>query len=84
MEWASSDPAVAAVAAGQVTGRAPGQVVIRASAGGRSNSVRLTVELPVAGISVAPDSVVLLAGRAGALFVDMTDASGQPRDRCGR
>lgn len=79
VEWSSSDPAVAEVAAGQVTGRAPGQVVIRASAGGRSDSVRLTVEVPVAGISVAPDSVVLLAGRSGDLFVDMTDASGQPR-----
>ncbi|HEV2733803.1 MAG TPA: Ig-like domain-containing protein, partial [Longimicrobiaceae bacterium] len=78
VEWSSSDPAVAAVAAGQVTGRAPGQVTIRASAGGRSDSVRLTVELPVAGISVAPDSAVLLAGRSGALFVDLTDASGQP------
>lgn len=79
VEWSSSDPAVATVAAGQVTGRAPGRVTIRASTGGRSDSVRLTVELPVAGISVAPDSVVLLAGRSGTLFADLTDASGEPQ-----
>ncbi|HEV2147916.1 MAG TPA: hypothetical protein VGR37_10980 [Longimicrobiaceae bacterium] len=78
IEWRSSDPGVAAVAAGQVTGRAPGEVVIHASAGGRSDSVRLTVERPVASLSVAPDSAVLLPGRSGRLFVDMADASGQP------
>jgi probable HAF family extracellular repeat protein len=79
IRWESSNPAIAVVNAGEVTGRAPGEVVIRASAGGHSDSVRLTVERPLAALTVAPDSVVLLTGRPGTLFVEMADASGQPQ-----
>jgi hypothetical protein len=77
--WSSSAPAIAEVdPRGVVTGRAPGAVYIRASAGGVADSVRLTVETPVAELEALPDSLFLVQGRSGKLVVEMRDASGRP------
>lgn len=77
--WSSSNPAVAEVVAGRVTGRAAGDAYIRAAVGKAADSVRITVEIPVADLRVAPDSLSLIAGRSGKLFVETTDAAGRPQ-----
>ncbi|HEX2189537.1 MAG TPA: Ig-like domain-containing protein [Longimicrobiaceae bacterium] len=77
--WSSSDPAVAEVGAeGEVTGRAPGKVYVRAALGSVADSVQLTVEDPVAALEVFPDSLFLVQGRPGRVYVEMRDAAGNP------
>lgn len=78
VSWTSSDRAVAEVTDGHVIGRSAGEVYIRAAAGPVADSVLLTVETPVAQMQVAPDTVFLIRGRVGRLFVDMKDAGGNP------
>ncbi|HEX2093145.1 MAG TPA: Ig-like domain-containing protein [Longimicrobiaceae bacterium] len=77
LTWSSSNRAVAEVVDGRVTGRSPGEVYVRAAAGKVADSVRLVVETPVAQIRIAPDSVSLLAGRSGKLFVETVDTAGR-------
>lgn len=77
--WTSSDTSRAVVAGGQVTGKAPGQVVIRAAAGAAADSVTLTVETPVAELVVWPaDTLHLIRGRSAGLRIEMRDATGRP------
>ena len=54
-DWTSSDPAIAAVdATGLVTAQANGAVTVTATAGTLADSVAVTVEQQVAGVSIAP------------------------------
>lgn len=77
--WASSDPAVAVVEDGLVTGRYPGSIFVRASAGAVADSVRVTVEGPPVGEIVAsPGALHLIRGRAAQLFVQVRDPAGKP------
>jgi hypothetical protein len=55
--WESSDPAVASVANGTVTARAPGSATITATVEGRSASARVTVAAP----APAPDPAAVRA-----------------------
>jgi uncharacterized membrane protein len=78
VSWSSSAPAVAEVAEGMVTGRTPGHAYIRASAGAAADSIRITVEGPPVGeIVVWPDTLHLIRGRAGRLFVEVYDRAGK-------
>lgn len=80
VRWSSSDPGVASVAGGVVTGRAAGTVTIRAAAGGASETVTLEVERPVARVEVrpVPDTLLLTRGRSVRLLVQAYDAAGNP------
>ncbi len=79
VSWTSSDPAVAEVAEGMVTGRSPGHVYVRATAGAARDSLRVTVESPPVGeIVVRPDTLYLIRGRVGRLFVEVRDPAGRP------
>ncbi|MDP9349223.1 MAG: Ig-like domain-containing protein [Gemmatimonadota bacterium] len=79
VSWTSSDPAVAEVAEGMVTGRSPGHVYVRATAGAARDSMRVTVESPPVGeIVVRPDTLYLIRGRVGRLFVEVRDPAGRP------
>ena len=76
--WRSTAPWIASVATGAVTAHTEGQAWIVASAGGRSDSVRVVVErfVPVR-IEVADDSLELRAGTSALLTAAAFDARGR-------
>jgi uncharacterized protein YjdB len=76
--WTSSSDAVATVAAdGTVTGKSPGVVTITATTDGKSGSVNLTIApIPIATVSVSPDTATLMAGTTRQLAAVGRDASG--------
>lgn len=79
LTWSSSDPSVLEVAAGTVTGRAPGSAFVRVTAGALADSVKITVEAPVASLVVWPaDTLRLIRGRKATLFVETSDEAGRP------
>ncbi|MHB1297953.1 MAG: protein kinase domain-containing protein [Gemmatimonadaceae bacterium] len=78
--WTSSDAARATITpAGRLTARAPGEVTVRAQAGGVSRSVSVEV-LPAraASLAVAPTSASLTVGGATRLIATPRDAGGRP------
>jgi hypothetical protein len=60
--WTSSDPTVATVAGGLVTGVGAGQATITASAQGRSATARITVSFRVTDILITPESPTIATG----------------------
>lgn len=76
--WSSSSDAAAAVSAdGTVTGKVVGQVVITASAEGRSGSATVNVRpVPVASVTVSPDPLTISFGNGGTLTATTKDAAG--------
>lgn len=79
--WSSSDASVAAVSAtGTVAARAAGQAVIRATSGGRTGEVMVSVAAPgVASIEITPGGEIELAGNGSIqLRAIARTAAGQP------
>jgi uncharacterized protein YjdB len=84
IKWSTSSAAVATVdeKTGEVTAVAPGAVTITAKAGPRNGQLALTVIVPVARVTLSPDSPYLTwNSRVGAtvtLTATALDASGNP------
>lgn len=78
LKWASSDANVASVdAAGLVSALEAGSVTVMASAGGRTGSISITVAgIPVASVSVTPESATRESGDSIQLTAATLDASG--------
>jgi hypothetical protein len=78
IEWSSSDPAIATVSAtGLVAGVAPGSVTITARSEGRAGQVTLEIlPIPVASVSVSPDTVTLEVGGTRRLVATPRDSGG--------
>ena len=78
IHWSSSDDAIATVSSvGVVTAKAPGSVQIAASAEGHSALVTLAVtNVPVASVTVAPNSVSLALGGTATLTAIAYDQNG--------
>jgi len=76
--WSTGSTSVATVSAtGAVSGVAPGQVAIIASAGGRTGQQSLTViPVPVASVSVTPAAATLAVGATQQLAASTLDAGG--------
>jgi uncharacterized protein YjdB len=75
--WASSDSSVALPnGSGVVTGLAPGNVTITATAGTKSGSAQVTVASAVHSVSVTPSPLLVVAGATGTLVARVEDASG--------
>lgn len=91
VSWSSSDPAVASVAEGLVTGRAPGGATITARVGGKQGQVQLTVLTAVARVTMEPDSFRMVVGNSVAIRVPTEDHNANalarllavPRDAAG-
>jgi len=79
--WTSSNEAVATVANGQVTGRAPGSVTITASAGGKQDQVELAVDPAAARVTLEPDTFRLVVGNTVAIQPPSGDALANARAR---
>jgi probable HAF family extracellular repeat protein len=71
--WSSSNEAVATVADGRVTGRAPGTATITATVGGGQDRVEVAVETPVARVTMEPDSFLLVVGNTVAIRLPTED-----------
>lgn len=77
--WVSSVAAVATVSAtGLVTAVAGGTTYIRATAGGRTDSVAVAVRFPVGSIAIAPATITLNREGAQALTLTVLDTQGAP------
>ena len=77
IEWSSNDVAVATVAAGVVTGVAPGQVTITAQSGDVSADAQLTVNVPtIVALAVEGPSGTVAAGATVQLVAQATLSSG--------
>ena len=79
--WESLDPSVTSVSAfGQLTGLAAGTTTVRASAGGVTEDVQITVSAPAtetpAEIVVEPASLELLVRESGQLSATVYDSTG--------
>ena len=76
--WTSSSDAVATVAAdGTVTGKSAGAVTIVATSEGKAGTVNLTITpIPIAAVSVSPDTATLVVGTTRQLTAVGRDASG--------
>ena len=76
--WSSSAPSIATVdVGGVVTGVAPGQAQIIATAGGKQGRATVTVNaVPVANITVAPAALSVATGATLQLTATTTDAGG--------
>jgi uncharacterized protein YjdB len=75
--WSSTATNVATVSgSGLFTAVAAGTTQIRASSGGVTASVNVTVIVPVASVTVAPASATLLAGQTVQLVATPRDAAG--------
>ena len=72
--WSSSDPAVATVSNGVVTGVAPGSVTITATSGSATGTASITVQLaPVDRIVVAPSNPSVKPGQTVQLAATLYD-----------
>lgn len=77
--WSTGSASVASITtAGVVTGVAPGQTVVIASAGGKQGQQSITVlaPLPVASVTVAPSAPSLVVGGTQQLTATTLDATG--------
>ena len=76
--WSSSNSTVAAVSTtGLVTGAAPGgPVTITATSEGRTGAAQVTVQAPVASVTIVPAAVSIAPGETAQLTPTLKDASG--------
>ena len=79
--WTSSNEAVATVANGQVTGKAPGTVTITASAGGKQDQVELAVDPAAARVTLEPDTFRMVVGNTVAIQPPSQDNLANARAR---
>lgn len=78
--WTSSNPDVATVASGLVTGVDDGESVITAAADGRSATARVTVQLAVSQVVITPESPVIAVGTSVQLMATPLGPDGTPLD----
>lgn len=77
IDWTSSDPSIASVASGLVTGRAEGTVSITASSSGKNMTARVTITPPrVASIEITPESVSVRVDGTARLSAVLWDSRG--------
>jgi len=77
ISWSSSAPTVATVdGSGRVTGVATGQATITATAGAGSGRATITVLIPVASVTLDPDSLVIATGDTSGFTPIVRDAAG--------
>ena len=77
--WESEAPAVATVnAAGQVTALGAGSALLAATSDGVRGTVTITVRVPVASVSLTPDSADVFAGSILTLAAQARDAANIP------
>ena len=75
--WTSANPSIANVAEGLVVGISPGVTFIRALAGGKIDSSRVTVTgARLASVTIEPASLSLLAGQTARMSVVARDTDG--------
>lgn len=75
--WATGNASVATVsAAGMVTAVAAGNALISATSEGRTGTAQVTVQVPVASVTIQPATLSLAPGESGALTAAPRDASG--------
>ena len=80
--WSSSDPTVASVEDGAVTGLSAGSAEVTATSEGMEGVAVVSVApVPVASLAVSPASLQLTVGEAAQLSADVRDAAGNPLDR---
>jgi uncharacterized protein YjdB len=80
--WTSSNAAVATVnGSGRVTAVSPGSATISATAEGRSGGSTITVNAPVATVTVSPATVALLVGAVQQLSATSRDSAGNTLQR---
>jgi len=74
--WTSSNPAIATVAGGVVSGVATGTAIITATSEGRSGTVSVTVtRIPVGSVTVSPSNPSLSKNQSVVLQATLKDAS---------
>lgn len=74
--WSVSDTALARISAtGVVTGRAQGEVVVRATSEGKTGEAAVTVLPPVSRVTLSPTSMDVYVGQTRRLSATMFDAS---------
>ncbi len=77
LTWSSADASVATVTQdGLVTGVGGGTAQITATAGNASGSATVTVEVPVASVSIVPESITVAEGSSVQLTAEVRDADG--------
>ena len=75
--WTSANPSIASVAEGLVVGVSPGVTFIRALAGGKVDSSRVTVTgARLASVTIEPASLSLLVGQTARMSVVARDTDG--------
>jgi uncharacterized protein YjdB len=75
--WASSNEAIGTVSNGVVSGVAPGTAMISATAGGKRGEMQITVtSVPVASVTISPDTATLIVGGTRQLSALVRDAAG--------
>ena len=79
VSWTTSAPGVATVDAnGLVTAVATGSATITATSEGKSGTSAITVQVPVASVSVSPTAATILVGGTQQLTATPLDADGNP------
>ena len=79
VSWTTSAPGVATVDAnGLVTAVATGSATITATSEGKSGTSAITVQVPVASVSVSPAAATILVGGTQQLTATPLDADGNP------
>lgn len=78
ISWSAGDPSIVDVSSdGIATGLAPGATVVRATAGGATGSAEVNVEaVPIATVSISPDSVRIEIGKEVQLEATPRDEDG--------
>src|SRR5437867_317477 len=77
--WASNNAAVTVGGNGLATGAGTGSATITATSEGKSGTASITVtNVPVASVTVSPNSANLTTGQTVQLIATATDASGNP------
>jgi hypothetical protein len=78
VSWESSDPTIVSVSSsGMVTGVAPGNATVRASAEGKSGVTSVDISVvPIAEVDIAPDNVSVGLGYGLVLSVQVMDSAG--------
>jgi alpha-tubulin suppressor-like RCC1 family protein len=80
VQWSSENEVIAKVdQAGLVSAVAPGLATIRGTVEGVSNTIRITIRpVPVASVTISPDSLVVEPGDTARLAATPLDAAGNP------
>ena len=85
VSWTSSNPSIASVTAGLVTGVALGNVQITAESEGVVGSTTVTVApRPVATVTLSPNPASVKIGQSTQLSLDLRDANGNQLTTAGR